>query len=471
MLKFFLKNSIIYILGTVLTRGIGVLLIPIYSRYLSPLEYGVVDLFLVLASIVSLTIALEINQAVVRFYQDTSNQIERMQYVSTAFIFSLFVYGAYFMISFLYSNAFTILLLNNAEYQNLFLFASGGIATGGVFYFTSGQLRWQILPKESVIVSIIHVLIVGIVSVYLLVIYAYKAESIFIGQIIGNTIGTFLSIYYARTSYKFVFNYSKFKEMISFSYPLVFSGVAIFVSLFIDRLLIKHFLGLDDLGVYGLAYKFAAITSLVMIGFNSSLSPLIYKHYQEEVTPKNIAKLFSLFLVFATIIVLGAILFSKEIVILMSTEAYYSAAPLIPVLVIAVFFSNMYIFVPGLSLAKKTKTIALISFISAVVNTILNLLFIPAFGLYGGSIATMISAIFVFYLYIKLSAEYYYIPYEWNMLILGFILSVGCIILMTFVLSDSTIFNFVTKMIIFMLISYFVYGRFKKYKMQELCLK
>ena len=421
MIKTFFKNSFIYTIGTILTRGIGVILIPIYTRYLSPTEYGIIDLFMILTSIISLTIALEIHQAVVRFYQDTTDENEKMQYVSSAFIFSIFVYSLYFVISYIFSDAFTLLILDDIQYENIFLLASGAIATGGLFYFTSGQLRWQILPKQSVIVSIAHLFVVGGIAIYLLVVGGLKVESIFIGQIFGNVFGIFLSIYYAKKSYRLVFVYEKFKEMVSFSYPLVFSGVAIFVALYIDRIAIKELLGLEELGIYGIAYRFAAVASLVMIGFQSSLSPLIYKHYKEEETPRNVAKLFDGFVLFALFVVSGSVLFSKEVIVLMSTEVYYDAAILVPPLVMTVLFSNMYIFAPGMGIAKKTKTLALISTASAIINTILNYTMIPIFGLQGAVFATLFSSMIVFSIHVFVSDKYYKIPHAWPKKVLLFI--------------------------------------------------
>lgn len=421
MIKTFFKNSFIYTIGTVLTRGIGIILVPIYTRYLTPSEYGVIDLFVILASIIALTIALEIHQAVARFYQDTDDKDEKREYVSTAFIFTVFVYVIYLCISFIFLDTFTIWLLDDIKYRSVFLLASLAIFTSGLFYFTSSQLRWQIMPQESVIVSIVNVTIVASIAVYLLVIENIKVESIFIGQIMGNTIGMILSILYTKKSYELVFVYEKFKELIQFSYPLVFSGIAIFIALFIDRIAIKYFLGLDELGIYGLAYRFAAITSLVMIGFQSSLSPLIYKHYKEEETPGNIVKLFEIFWLFVIFITVGAILFSKEIIILMSTRDYYEAASVIPLLVLAVFFTNMYIFTPGLDIMKKTKTIAMISILGAILNTGLNFLLIPKFGILGAAIATLISAIIIFIIRVKMSQKYYKISFEWLKNIGGFV--------------------------------------------------
>lgn len=310
--------------------------------------------------------------------------------------------------------------------------------------------------------SVVHLLIVAFIAVYLLTAQGMKVESIFIGQIFGNIFGIFLSIYYSKKSYKLVFIYEKFMEMVSFSYPLVFSGVAIFVALYIDRIAIKELLGFKELGIYGIAYRFATVASLVMIGFQSSLSPLIYKHYKEEDTPKNIAKLFDGFVIFALFVISGSILFSKEVIVLMSTSEYYDAAIIIPLLVMAIFFSNMYIFAPGMDIAKKTKTIATISTIGAIINTILNYVMIPIFGLIGASFATLVSSMFVFYTRVVLSNKCYNINYGFMKKIL-IVLSVVVISYLTNSLYDdisvsSVIIKFILLCTISAISIYFLVG-------------
>ena len=96
MLKSFFKNSVIYTLGHVLSSGIAIFLLPIYTRYLSPAEYGVIDLFIVIAAIVNLTIALEISQGIARYYQEAKNEKEKRKYTSSAFWFTILVYSLFF---------------------------------------------------------------------------------------------------------------------------------------------------------------------------------------------------------------------------------------------------------------------------------------------------------------------------------------------------------------------------------------
>ena len=453
MIKSFIKNSFIYTVGALLTRGIGIILIPIYTRYLTPTEYGVVDLFMILGSIVSLTIALEIFQAVARLYPEAEESTKKY-YVSTAFWFTVFVYLLYFVISIIYADFFTIILLDDISYLNVYYLATGAITTSGFFYFTSNQLKWQLLPKKAIIVSILNLSIIAVISLYLLVFLNLKVESMFIAQIFANIIASGFSIYYARENYKFIFIYTKLKEMIELSFPLVFSSVSIFFALFIDRMLIKEFMGLEELGVYGLAYKFAAITSLVMIGFQSSLTPLVYRNYKEDSTPETISKLFNVFTILALVIVSGSILFSKELVLLMSTKDYYAAAPLIPIIVMAVFFSNMYIFAPGLGIAKKSKIITVISLINVFINGLLNYILIPIFGLEGAALATLVSSIIVFFVYVSVSSRYYFIPYDSKKLLGNFLMLVVITYTTNLLLNEITIFNFTLKLIVLCLVSF-----------------
>ena len=101
MLKKFFKNSLIYTVGHTLTSGIAIFLLPIYTRYLSPTEYGVIDLFMVIAAIINLTIALEITQGIARYYQEGKDEKEKREYPSSAFWFTVLVYLLFILISYL----------------------------------------------------------------------------------------------------------------------------------------------------------------------------------------------------------------------------------------------------------------------------------------------------------------------------------------------------------------------------------
>ncbi|MDA9963265.1 oligosaccharide flippase family protein [Gammaproteobacteria bacterium] len=470
MIKEFLFNSFIYSIGNILTRGISFFLVPLYTRYLTPEEYGLIDFFMIFGSIISLTIALEINQAVVRFYQDAETKKEKMQIVSSAFVFTILVYFIYLFLSLIYSNSLTVFFLDDIAYKQTFIIASMAIASNGLFFFTSGQLRWQILPKQSVAVSIIHLLILASVASYLLIIENLKVDSIFIAQIVANIIGTLMSIYFTRENYRVVFVYKKFIELISFSYPLVLSSAGVFVSLYIDRIIIKELLGMSELGIYGVACRFAAMASIIMFAFQSSLTPLIYKNYKSPETPRSISKLFDFFVIFAITFVCGSFLFSKDLIMLMTTKDYYYAAFLIPQLVIGILFANMYLFAPGLAIAKRVKTIASVSVAGACINAFLNIIMIPSLGLMGASLATMLSSIIAFSIHALLSQKFYFINFSFAKKIILFVFCASLSMIISLIVSDQNIFytsiKFFSVLLIMLYISYALlsYEDYKKIK-------
>ena len=456
MIESFFKNASIYSLSAILTRGINILLVPIYTRYLLPADFGIVELFMVLASIINITISLEITQALARYYQEGKNEFEKSLYTSTAFWFTVMMYSFYLIISFLFSEDFTTWLLGDVNYKLIFILASLSIATNGIFYFTQNQLKWQIQPKDTFIVSLINTIAMAGVSISLLVALKLKVESVFIGQIIGNLIGAFIAIFLAKGSYKLNFSVAKFKEMVAFSYPLVFSGIAAIIATYIDRIAIKDLLGLEELGIYGIAYRLASIAGLVIVGPQYSLMPLVYKYYKDKDTPKKISEIFNIFIILVLFVVGGSIIFSREIIILFTTEAFYNSHSLSVILVMAIFLSNMYIFAPGIWIAKKTKLVVLITVISAILNTILNYTLIPLTGVSGAAYATLISAMAAFLLFTIFGYKYYPIPYKIKELILSFTLLITSAYGIKNIFNQINLFSIFIKLIYLFLIIIFI---------------
>ena len=472
MLREFLKNSFIYNIGNILTRGISIILLPLYTKYLSPSEYGIIDLFFLIASVVNIVITLEISQGIARYYQDTDNEKDKRDYCSTAFWFTVIVYSFFLIFSHIFSDFFTQILLEDPNKKHIFLFAVFSVASNGIFYFTQNQLKWQIQPKENVIINLLNFLVVSSLSIYLLIIKKFGLEGIFISQICANFIATFFAIFFARKSYGFYFSKLKFKKMMSYSLPLVFSGIGVFVALHVDRLAIKDLMGLDKLGIYGVAYRFAAIASLVTLGFQQSLSPLIFKYHRQKKTRFNIANIFNIFVIFASLVISVTILFSRELVILFTEQAYYSSANLISILIIAVFISKIYIFAPGIAIAKKTKLIFVITTISATLNTLLNYTLIPMFGLFGAAYATLTSTIVASSFYLILSNRYYPVPYKIKSLLIIF----GLIILSSFVIlkffNEINLISIIFKVFSFVLMSLIsIFFLRKKFTLQNFIKK
>jgi len=414
MLKKLASDGAIYGISGAFSKGAQLILLPIYTRVFSPAEYGVIDLIIVFAALVNLTVALEISQAVARYYGTSGLDEERKRYASSALIFSIGAYLLFFIVAFAASGWLSEWWLGSVQWWWVLQVAAGAIALNGIYIFLLDLLRWQLKPKFFALVSMLYTIVTVLVSLYFVLILERGIAGVFYGQLVGAILGITIILTYSRSTYAFHFYWAECKVMLSYSFPLVFFSIAVFVNLNVDRLAINELMGVSDVGVYGVGFRISSVMTLLLMGVQAALIPLIFQNYKKDSTPVELARIirYLFILVFGAILMLG--LFSRDIVGLVAAPAYYQAAIVVPVLAFTFFFSNPYNFSPGILLAKKTKLMAAIGVCSACLNVLLNIIFIPQYGILGAAVATLVASLAGLSLTVYYSQIYYPIPYDWK---------------------------------------------------------
>ncbi len=419
MLKRFLKDSAVYGASSILARGLSLFMVPIYTRVLSPGDYGVVDMLTVFATLMNLTIALEIAQGLGRYTQEARDASERSAYASTALWFTAAVYLTFLLAAIPASGLLSRALLGSAEHELVMRVTAVSIAVGALFYIAQTQLRWELRPTHFAISSIVYTLVSLAVAVQLVVVMRLGVLGVILGQLAGHAAGAGISLYFARRSYAMRFDTARLREMLRYSIPLVPSGIGVFVTLYIDRIALQRLMTLTDVGLFGIGYRVAGISGLLMVGFQGALTPLVFARYKEPGTPAELARIFRVFTALALLTTMALALFAPEILTVFTTPAYYGAALVVPLLAPALLLMNMYIFAPGLGIAKRTGLIAVVNVFGAILNTVLNFALIPLLGIRGAAAATLLSAVAVFVTYLLLSQRLYPIPHAWSRLLLS----------------------------------------------------
>ncbi|MDO9049996.1 MAG: oligosaccharide flippase family protein [Methylotenera sp.] len=414
MLKSFIRDSVVYAIPSIVSRGLAVILIPLYTRVLTPADFGSLDLFIAFATLVNLTVALEVSQGVARFYSSEKDAGRRVAYASSAFWFTVFCYALFLIVTLIANKELSRLIMGRDGMETSFQVGVIYIFINGVFYLVQNQFRWEFRSRHYAVVSMSVTIMTAVFAVFLTYVLGWGLYGLLLGMAGGMLIGCIYGLWYLQNSLRFQFQWSRLKEMLTFSAPLVPSGIAVFITLYIDRLMINHFLSVDEVGLFGIGYRLASVVGLVIVGFQGALTPLIFSNYHDEQTPRQLAVIFRGFIVFSLLIFLSLSLFASEILYLMTTPAYYSAASIVIFLTPAILLSNMYIFAPGISIAKKTYLILYINIGGAVLNVALNWVLIPEFGISGAAIATLLSYTGVFFAYMKLSQKFYFVPHQWH---------------------------------------------------------
>lgn len=424
-------------------------MVPFYTRVFSPKDYGTIDILTIFSTLVNLTIALEITQGIGLFLSDAKDAVDKKLYSSTALWFSFTANSFFLIICFFLSGPISGLLTGASGNFSIFRVALFMIWSNGLFYFLQNQLRWEMKKENySVIyagISIIATLVSLSLTIFFVLVLRWGVAGAFSGTCAGNIIGIFLIGSYLHSSFGFYFKFGKLKQMLAYSMPLVPSSIGVFVALYIDRIAIKQLMTMADVGLYGVGYRIASIASLLMFGFQGALTPLIYSQYKNGETPGKIATIFRMFLFCALGFFIFASIFAKEILRIFTAPSYYGAHIVVPLLFPAIAIGGMYIFAPGLGLARKTKTMALINILVAVANTILNFIFIPFFGIAGAALATMFSSIGGLAANVILGNRYYKIPFAWHKVWLATLIASSIVALGLILAAPNLLINYLLK--------------------------
>lgn len=412
MRKGILKDTLVYTSASFFSKGVGFIFIPFYTRLLSPRDYGIIDILNVFMAFSVVVFTGQLVQGVARFLPEMETESEKSLCASTTLIFVAMSFCIFLSISFLFSGRLSSLLLKDNDSAGIFQLSLPWIASSALLDICQSQLRFDLKAKQYAIASI-TVVIVSISSSILFVLgLRLGVRGFILGQTAGSFGGLIVSYACARHRYRLIISWKLLRNMLLFCLPLIPSSLSALLFSYIDRFLISNYLTIGDVGIYGMGARFASIATMLIVGINLALTPVIYATYKQDGTAENISRIFSILILALAPIIVGAILFSREILILMTTEKYYGAADVIPFIMAGAAISQLYNFAPGIFIAKKTYLIILINVVACLFNVGANVILIPRVGIIGAAVSNAATGLVIFLAYVTLGQREYKIPYK-----------------------------------------------------------
>jgi len=431
MLRALLRDGSVYGLASVLTRGLALLLVPLYTRVLQPAEVGALDLLLLAATLVNLTAALEVSQGLARFYPQARSPRRRQALASTAFWFTLACYGLFAAVALLWSRPLAQWLLGVPDRQLPLALGVLYAALNGVLLLVQNQFRWQLRSLRYAEVSAVLAISTLLLSLLLTAVLGWGLNGALLALVLGAGLGLLDALWRLRGTCRWWWHRPSLRQMLRFSAPLVPSGLSVFVAGAIDRLLLQHLLSLDAVGIYGVAFRLATAVGVLMLGVQGGLTPLIYSQAHDPATPAQLARLFRLVVGLALPALLLLVPLSPLLIAWLAPPSYASAAPVLLLLAPSLLLASLYVFAPGLPLAQRTGLILAINALGAGLNTGLNLLLIPRLGIAGAAAATLCGNAVVFALTMAWSQRLYPVPHAWRSLAAALLLSLALAVALT----------------------------------------
>jgi O-antigen/teichoic acid export membrane protein len=417
MVRRFFRDSAIYVLPYALSSGISFFLFPFYAHYFTPRQYGVFDLLMLGSMLVGWTVALEIYQGVGRYVAGEKDPVKARSYASSALWFALGAYVAFAAVAEAFAPQISHVVLGAHVEVNLLRVGVLLACVNGVLAIAQAQLRWQLRPGAFAVAALINGVITITASALLVFAAHLGVEGAILGQVIGSAVALGYVMIATYGTFRWEFDLARCKQMLAYSIPLVPSSVGVFLNLYADRLVIQHERSLYDLGLYGVGYRLAMIVSLLLSGFQAAATPLILSRAKEESTPRDVARIFRIFTAATLSMFVALSLLATPLLRILAAPEYQRAASVVPFLVISTAFANMYMFAPGLVIAKKTTIVAALTVVAGVANLVLALALVGPLGIDGAGIATAVTSLGWFVAIMAASQRYYPVPHRWGQLV------------------------------------------------------
>ncbi len=425
-IKRVIKNSFFYTLASMLQSMISFFLLPVYTRYLSPEDYAILALVMSFTGIASALITLQIHSGIPRFVVKFLGQKERSRiYFSSIFLlfFAILFFGC-LIINIFGDRIIRVMFSHNSRlsYHPFFLIATWTMLPS--LLISAGMALLQTLEKGAkfLLLTVLQVAINVGLSLYFVVSLKSGPLGILWAQLISAVCALGFIVFFIRDWLMIIVpRFSQdIKDSLRYSLPIIPHILSMYIYMYSDRLILQRFVPLADIGIYSIADTFAYILLVIVNATTTAYSPHFLKLAQEDKLNAQVEtrKFIQIWWWAIAIIFMAYLLICAYIVRFMTQPAFYPSIPLIPILSIAYIFRGLYCFAAnGIFFMEHTKYIPIITISAAVANVLLNLLFIPRFGIYAAAWNTVVSYIITFILAYYFSKNYFPRIYPWkNML-------------------------------------------------------
>ena len=414
------KQSLIYGIGTILTRVVTFLLLPLYTNVFTTEEYGIVSLAYAFTGFVMIAYRYGMDSALMKYYIDSEGEDQKTYFTTifsiqtlTSLIFSLFL--------FLTAGFFAPIFLGG-EYKQLMQLVTIILFLDALWMLPMLILRANEKPRQYILLSLLNVIILMGLNIYLVVFKGMGITGVLIGNIIasGALLLATLPIVIKNFSFKTI-SRSALQKVLKFGLPFFPAGIFTMIMELSDRYLLDWLAGTSTVGLYSAGNKLGMFGLLLVMGFNMGWTPYFLKKGKDTDAPQTFARVSTYFLGLVGGLIVLISLWIDQLVRFRIGDAtffgeeFWSSTQVVPIILLGYYFFGLYVLqLPGVFMTKQTKWVPVFRGTGAILTVLLNIILIPIFGIIGAASAKAIAFAGMSFAILLYNQKYYPIPFLWR---------------------------------------------------------
>lgn len=409
------RQTLVYGVGIVLSKVLSFVMLPFYTNYLTPRDYGVLQLIDLTLEVASIVAGARLAVGVFRFYHKATDELARQRVCATAFALLSVGYAMMALVIALARGPITHAVLGGPSLQTALLIGTVSFVVQGLSIVPLSVLRL----RDAAVGFTVATLGKGFLQALLNILFLRAGWGVQ-GALLANLISAavvavgLLAWFWRWAGLRFDTQVAR--DLIRFGAPLVVGQVASFLLTFGDRYFLRAYATEDDVGLYALAYQFGFLMlSLAYQPFaqvwESERFAVAKRPDRDEVFARNFVLL--------NISILGAAagfaMFAPVVLRIMSDPAFWSAGAMVaPILAAYVFHGWSSLLDVGILLKEETRRLAHANYLSGAVCIGLYFWLIPPYRGMGAAVATLIAFILRFGLVYHWAQQLEPIGYRWG---------------------------------------------------------
>lgn len=397
-----LKAGVGYTVGNILIKGIAFVSLPIFARLMSVSDYGIYSTFASYVAVLCIIIGFALHVSIKNALYDFPGKLH--EYCSSVSLLTLLNTALLLIVGLIFAKPLATLLGLETPLIALLIIES---AATTLITFYNHILAVDYQYKEYLWLSLGYAL-GGIGLSVILILFAWT-EQTYYGRAMGATVAALgVSLYvlfrmYRRAKPKIKGEYWKYGLKISL--PIIPHGLSQLVLAQFDRIMINRIIGSVQAGFYSFAYNVGTIYQVVA----NSLDTVWTTWFFERMAGKRYGEIKKVANYYCVLLATGAMalmLVSPEVLLIMGGAQYTPSITCAAPIVLAMFYSAIYNFPASIEYYyKKTNIIAIGTCVAAVLNIVLNAIFIPKFGYVAAAYTTVVCYIAYYFVHVALSKK------------------------------------------------------------------
>ena len=414
------KTTVIYGLGQVLIRFISLLLLPLFTTYLTPTEYGISAVLGLLAVVLAPIFSIGLGTAIGTVYFHPDDPERRNKTIWTAFAIlglSGLLLG---LLGIAFGRGISELALQTPDYQWLVTMSVWCISLATAA--TPLQLYLQLEERaiSYAVITVVVALFSIALSISLVVVLRQGIWGLVEANLVSQALAFVLFLLLAARRLKPRLDLSLGQTLVRTGVPLIPGFAFLFIILQANKYLLQWFDGLDALGVYSIGFNIGMVMNLVVVAFTTAWTPyfLAFSDRQDEAR-RLFGKIFTYYVFAFGALNLIFYFAAKPLVMLMTDPDFHNAFVVVGPSATSQFLLGVFsLLLPAMYFAQEVPFVTGIQAAATVVAALANLLLIPPFGIAGAAAALAIGALALVVAQLvwnlKRRRDYFGIAYEWN---------------------------------------------------------